>query len=87
MIRDILSLRAGECKFCITDDTPFFFCGDPAADGSVYCAEHHALCHNGWGKDWQALESMMCGIEQTVVRAKSERVDTEPVDAQIRGEL
>lgn len=101
MIRDILSIRKGECRFCITDDTPFFFCGDPVRPESSYCPEHHAACHNGFGKDVRALEQMMVSAEHSVVRAgkpsrspegftRAPTVDTSnttPVDVQIRGRV
>lgn len=99
MIRDILSVRRGECRFCVTDDTPFFFCGDPVQPESAYCPEHHAVCHNGFGKDWQLLERMMVNTEGSVSRAGKpsrspegftrtpgvEASSTTPVDVQIRG--
>ena len=99
MIRDILSVRRGECRFCITDDTPFLFCGDPVQPESAYCPEHHAVCHNGFGKDVGLLERIMVSAEQSVVRSgKPQRTaegftrapgadpsSTTPVDVQIRG--
>jgi hypothetical protein len=70
MIRDILSIRAGECRFCITDDTPFFFCGDPVQPESSYCPEHHAVCHNGYGREVAALEAMIRKHDGNIVRTR-----------------
>jgi hypothetical protein len=45
----ILELEVGMCKFPITADRPFKFCGLPTPlnglGHAVYCREHHALCH------------------------------------------
>lgn len=66
MKHDILSLRVGQCKFCVTADSPFLFCGDPVQEGSSYCPEHHARCHNGFGRPWKAVEYMMLFEEKGV---------------------
>jgi hypothetical protein len=101
VIRDILSIRAGECRFCVTDDTPFFFCADPVADNSVYCATHHAVCYAGFGQEVRRIEAMIYAMEQSVVRtgrnvrngdgfrstnfSAAEPPVTAAVDVQIRG--
>ena len=95
MFPDILSLRRGQCKFCVTDDTPFLFCGEPVREDSSYCAPHHTICHNGFGRDIAALETMMRGQEHSIsykgkeVRGETSNhggpANTIPVDVQIRG--
>jgi len=86
MVCDILQLRVGRCKYCVTDDSPFLFCNEPVrADGSSYCAEHHAVCHAGFGRDVGLIESMIYGMDASVTRAKNERPNSVPVDEQIRG--
>jgi hypothetical protein len=102
-MRDILSIRKGECRFCITDDTPFYFCGNPVAVGSVYCGPHHRLCYAGFGSNPAALEAMIYSREASIVRQRVRGVVrngelvgrpqgieppvTLPVDVAIRGRL
>ena len=38
----LLELRSDQCKFPVTDDHVFLFCGHQQRQNSVYC-EHHAL--------------------------------------------
>lgn len=85
-MKDILRIRAGECRYCLTDDTPFLFCSDPVAEGSSYCEPHHRICHDGYGRDVDLIESMINGMEWTVTRARNERPNSVPVDVAIRGE-
>jgi hypothetical protein len=33
------------CRYAVTDDAPFLFCGDVRQRKSPYCAFHHALSH------------------------------------------
>lgn len=33
------------CQFILNDERPPLWCGQPAQTGSVYCEEHHKLCH------------------------------------------
>lgn len=82
---DILTLKPGQCKFCLTPDVPFMFCKDPVAPGSVYCAPHHKVCHNGFGRDVGSLEAMMYALDGNVVRRAAERSNTSPVDVVVRG--
>jgi hypothetical protein len=73
------------CKFALTDggaapdmtwQRPNFrhlFCGEPVKDEkSPYCAEHHARCHAGFGRDVRSTERMMRAVEQTVVYRRRE---------------
>lgn len=40
-------LRNRHCRFPVTDEAPFFFCGNDKHPGSSYCAHHHRVCHVG----------------------------------------
>jgi hypothetical protein len=72
------------CKFALTDggaapdmtwQRPNFrhlFCGEPTKDKSPYCAEHHARCYSGFGRDWRSTERMMKAVEQTVTYRRRE---------------
>jgi GcrA cell cycle regulator len=40
-----VALRRLHCRFPVTEDTPFLFCGQAKTLGSSYCAYHHALAH------------------------------------------
>lgn len=84
-LKDILSIRAGQCRFCVTDDTPFLFCGEPTALDSQYCEPHHALCHNGYGRDVGLIESMVYGLDKNVIRKGTDKSVVVPVDEIIRG--
>lgn len=79
-MKALTDLPPRTCKYAMTTggDAPdmtwqrpnfrHLFCGDPTKDEkSPYCAEHHALCYGGTGKDWRSLERMMKGTEQTVL--------------------
>jgi hypothetical protein len=41
---DIISLPAGACKFPVTQDRPYKFCGEKAH--GIYCTKHHQLAHD-----------------------------------------
>jgi hypothetical protein len=84
MIRDILTIRRNECRYCITDDAPFLFCGEPQMAGSSYCEGHHMVCNQGFGMQVGALEKMIYNAEQTVVRRPSEPSVIVPVDEAMR---
>lgn len=42
----ILELQPDECRFPVTDETPFLFCGHPQTHDSSYCFHHHKLTHS-----------------------------------------
>lgn len=85
MIRDILSIRKAECRYCITDDTPFLFCGDPVAEGSSYCEDHHELCHAGEGRNIRDVESMIHSVDHSAANRVATAPVIVPVDVQMRG--
>lgn len=37
-------LEKNDCRYPVTEDRPFLFCGQPKAEGSSYCAHHHHKC-------------------------------------------
>jgi hypothetical protein len=39
------NLRKNHCRYAVTDDAPYFFCGAPKTEGSSYCEHHHGVCH------------------------------------------
>lgn len=81
-MKTLLQLRYGECRYP-TGDSPFFFCGAITAhEATSYCAVHHRICHQGYGKDPRAIEEMIYGIENTVVRRRPSEDATKavPVD-------
>jgi hypothetical protein len=84
-IRDILTIRSHECRYCVTDDTPYLFCGEPAIEGSSYCEGHDILCHQGYGLQVDTLEKWIHSSEQSVVRRQSEPTVIVPVDEYVRG--
>lgn len=42
--KTLLELRGSDCRYPVTEDSPFLFCGHPQDGGSSYCAHHHQLC-------------------------------------------
>ena len=42
----LVELEANDCRYP-QGEGPYLFCGQPAIEGSSYCAYHHRLCHNG----------------------------------------
>lgn len=43
MAEAVWSLRFNQCKYPIGDEDSFAFCHDKRAEGSSYCAHHHAI--------------------------------------------
>lgn len=39
--KTLLQLKARDCRFPVTDDSPFLFCGHPQDAVSSYCPHHH----------------------------------------------
>ena len=37
-------LKANDCRYPVTADSPFLFCGQQKQGGSSYCAHHHHKC-------------------------------------------
>lgn len=49
----LVDLEPGQCRYPTNNPAPFeghLFCGHPVKEGSPYCACHHAVCFNGFGK-------------------------------------
>lgn len=84
--RDILTIRKGQCRFCVTDDTPFIFCAAPTFGESPYCEGHHFICYRGQGADVALLEGMMNHLEGTIRKTGTERSKVVPVDELMRGD-
>ena len=40
-------MKSRQCEYVLggSDQDDWFYCGHPTHERSVYCAEHHALCH------------------------------------------
>ena len=45
--RTLLELKRRDCRYPVTADSPFLFCGHPKAEGSSYCANHHHVSTRG----------------------------------------
>lgn len=41
----ILEVRDGLCRYPVTRDRPFLFCGHATNGDQSYCGYHHAICH------------------------------------------
>lgn len=39
----VLELKRNDCRWPVTADSPYLFCGHPKADGSSYCAHHNNI--------------------------------------------
>jgi hypothetical protein len=66
--KNILTIRAGECRYPVTDEPPHLFCSDPTE--GIYCDYHSTLCHVGPGKDIAAVEEMIYGVDKSVSRRR-----------------
>lgn len=42
---EFAGLLRHHCRYPVTAEAPFLFCGHPRQDESAYCSVHHALCH------------------------------------------
>lgn len=42
-MKPLLDLDPSDCRWPVTADKPFLFCGAPKAEGSSYCACHRRL--------------------------------------------
>jgi GcrA cell cycle regulator len=51
----LLELNPKECKYAVTADSPFLFCGHQVHADSVYCAHHFRVCYT-LSKDPKAME-------------------------------
>lgn len=40
----LLQLRHHQCRYPLTQEKPFLFCGRATKDGSSYCPRHHKDC-------------------------------------------
>lgn len=41
----LVELRSDECRFPVTDERPYLFCGSHAVPGCSYCAEHTGIVY------------------------------------------
>ncbi len=73
MEHTIIKLRNGQCRYPTTDlprpvdsiaGLHHLFCGQPAQDGSAYCAGHHSICNRGQGRSWQYIADLIARIER-----------------------
>lgn len=39
-----LDLRDGQCRYAVTENSPYLFCGHPVQEKSSYCPCHHRVC-------------------------------------------
>lgn len=42
-MKPLLDLNPSDCRWPVTDDRPFLFCGEPKAPESSYCACHKRM--------------------------------------------
>lgn len=54
----------GQCRYIVTEDSPFLYCGQPQKHESSYCRAHHDLCHSG-----RALMAIEVLVTKTTRRA------------------
>lgn len=41
----LLELEASQCRWCVTADSPFLFCGQPVEQGMPYCSHHCGIAY------------------------------------------
>jgi hypothetical protein len=80
----LLDLRPAQCRYALTEESPYTFCGKPTAHrDEPYCAEHKALCHVGRAS-WRALERMIHGEDVTLAPETDDVERTLCVDEEFR---
>jgi GcrA cell cycle regulator len=42
--KTLLELRGSDCRYPVTEEIPFLFCGHPQDGDSSYCAHHRQIC-------------------------------------------
>lgn len=83
MRKTILEIEDGQCRYCVTNDSPFLFCGDVTALDRVYCDAHHAICNTGFGRDVEILAATIIKADHNVLRDEKHKhrdVRPAPVD-------
>ena len=43
----------GDCRYPVSGDCPYLYCGKPSDEGRSYCPTHHALTHFQARKTWE----------------------------------
>jgi len=67
-------LRHDQCRYPLTQEAPYVFCGRQKAGGSSYCPRHHALCIT---KRVRPIEFLAEWINQTDPMSKPARPPAE----------
>jgi len=54
----LIDLRANQCRYPVTDESPHLFCGAPRKAESAYCPFHHRVCWTTQkkGRGWFVLD-------------------------------
>jgi hypothetical protein len=80
----LLDLGPAQCRYALTDDLPYRFCGKPTANAKEpYCLEHKARCHVG-RTSGRELEQMIDSAEAPLAPASNDD-RTLGVDEVMRG--
>jgi hypothetical protein len=61
----LIDLRDGMCKWPVSENSPFLFCGAPSVDGKSYC-QHHLNWSVGEGTNFErsAIKSARAATAQ-----------------------
>ena len=79
----LLQLEECQCRFPITNDTPFLFCGRKKRPGSSYCQRHHTICTSGEPKSLLPLVDFIHRTDGTVApRSHDDRAA--PIDGVLK---
>ena len=85
----LLQLRRDQCRYPVTEESPWVFCGRATKDGSSYCARHHEICVKPGGPI-RAIEFLADYINRTDsmsdVAARHEDA-VRPLDEMVDGEM
>lgn len=77
----LLDMRHDQCRYPVTQESPWVFCGREKTEHSSYCARHHKLCVK---KKVRAIEFLAEWVNHTDTMSKAVRPQpeeqTQPVD-------
>lgn len=87
-MKPLLDLNPRDCRWPMTADKPFLFCGEPKAEGSSYCACHKRLSVKSdqpRGAPGYDIGPKRAGLRQNKGNAQSALIQHRtPVDVHIR---
>lgn len=70
----LLDLAHDQCRYPVTQESPYLMCGRTKIEGSSYCLRHHKLCVK---KKVRAIEFLAEWVNQTDTMSKAVQPQSE----------